>query len=558
MIGRCRVLSRIATGGMAIVYKVMHEELEVVRAVKILKPDSSQEWRDRLRTEAKISAHLHHPNIVQIYNVDVWRDELPYIEMEYVDGPSLEGLIATHGRLPVPFAVALTTVVCTALYFAQNRGFRLYGKVYSGLVHRDIKPANILMTSSGIVKLADFGIAQPGNVSLHTVGSHVLGTYAYLSPEQLGGNRLDQRSDLYSLALVLYEMVTGHKAFPQKVIGELVQSKLQGAIRPAASLAPDLPDQLAVILARALALKKEDRFGSANEMAQALGDLLATMTRRRPEEVVCEVMGEESESLTMGVAEIPSPNRTWGWLAASVLGAAAIAAMVLLSRIGPTGSRRHTPRLTHSPAATSMPVDSIPDAENNSAKPDASEPPSPRRDDAASRQTPRTPAVSPSPPRPEKDRPPLPVETTATKQAASGKPDSDSLRLSRAAAYLERGDTPEAIALLSEPIHDGLYFLLLGRCHLAAGRYAKAEEALGMAQTTPSAVAGDTRRDAVYWWAVNRNRLYTHKPNLENRSRALKAWRSYRDAFCRPGEEHASCHEADEAIARLERKRVAR
>ncbi|MBD3314710.1 MAG: protein kinase, partial [Chitinivibrionales bacterium] len=281
-IGKCRVLERIATGGMAVVYKVLHEELEVVRAVKLLKPGSSSEWCERLNTEAKISAHLRHPNIVEIHNVDVWQGGLPYIEMEYIEGASLDDKIATHGRMPVPVAVALTFILCNALHYAHHCAIRLYGKIYSSLIHRDIKPANIMISSSGTVKLADFGIAQPENVSLHTVGSHVLGTYAYLSPEQLTLKRLDQRSDLYSLGLILYEMVTGRKAFPQRAVGELVQSKVEGNIHPAVALVPELPAKISAILDRALALKKEDRFASAEELGRTLKNALDEISRHPP------------------------------------------------------------------------------------------------------------------------------------------------------------------------------------------------------------------------------------------------------------------------------------
>ncbi|MDO5577238.1 MAG: serine/threonine-protein kinase, partial [Fibrobacter sp.] len=199
----CRITELIAAGGMANVYKVWHEKLEVVRAVKILKPGFSEETKSRLETEAKISANLRHVNIVEIYGLQYWNG-IPYIEMEYVDGSSLKDLLDSNVRFPIDLAISITHFVCKALQFAHNQDMTLYGKIYDGLVHRDIKPANILISSKGVVKLADFGIARPSEVSMHTVGSKVMGTFAYLSPEQFNSEPLDLRSDIYSLGTVLY------------------------------------------------------------------------------------------------------------------------------------------------------------------------------------------------------------------------------------------------------------------------------------------------------------------------------------------------------------------
>jgi serine/threonine-protein kinase len=183
-LGYYRIIELIAAGGMANVYKAWHEQLEVVRAIKILKPGFDDESKSRLETEAKISANLRHSNIVEIYGMGYW-NTIPYLEMEYIDGPSLKELLEKNGRLPIDFSIALIHSLCAALQFAYNQDLTLYGKVYDGLIHRDLKPANVIISSKGIVKLADFGIARPSEVSLHTVNGKVMGTFAYLSPEQL-------------------------------------------------------------------------------------------------------------------------------------------------------------------------------------------------------------------------------------------------------------------------------------------------------------------------------------------------------------------------------------
>lgn len=284
-LGHCKVMSLIAAGGMANVFKVWHEQLEVVRAIKILKPGFSDESRGRLETEAKISANLRHGNIVEIYGMGYW-NSIPYIEMEYIDGPSLKDLIEQYTRLPVPFSIAVCHYVCAALQYAYNRDMTLYGKVYDGLIHRDIKPANILITSQGKIKLADFGIARPSEVSLHTVGTKVMGTFAYLSPEQLNGEKLDQRSDVYSLGAVLYEMITGVKTFPQKLLAELIQKKTKGYFVPLESTGLQIPKNLCNIVEKSLCLDKNRRYSDADDFDHELMSALKRFSNHIPEDIV--------------------------------------------------------------------------------------------------------------------------------------------------------------------------------------------------------------------------------------------------------------------------------
>lgn len=297
-IGHCKVIALIAAGGMANVYKVWHEQLEVVRAIKILKPGFNDESRGRLETEAKISANLRHGNIVEIYGMGYW-NSIPYIEMEFVDGPSLKDLIETYKRLPVHFAIALSHFVCIALQYAYNRDMTLYGKVYDGLIHRDIKPANILITSQGKIKLADFGIARPSEVSLHTVGTKVMGTFAYLSPEQLNGEKLDQRSDVYSLGAVLYEMITGVKTFPQKLLAELIQKKSKGNFVPLENTGIQLPKHLCSIVEKSLNLDKNRRYFNAQDFDQELMNVLRKLTSQPAEEVIRDFLQDPYTSTSI-------------------------------------------------------------------------------------------------------------------------------------------------------------------------------------------------------------------------------------------------------------------
>jgi len=318
-LGHCRVISLIAAGGMANVYKVWHEQLEMVRAIKILKPGFNDESRGRLETEGKISANLRHSNIVEIYGMGHW-NSIPYIEMEYVDGPSLKELIERHTRLPITFSIAVCHFVCTALQYAFNRDMTLYGKVYDGLIHRDIKPANILINSQGKVKLADFGIARPSEASLHTVGTKVMGTFAYLSPEQLNGEKLDQRSDVYSLGLVLYEMITGVKTFPQKLLAELIQKKTKGHFLPLENTGLPIPKQLCNIVEKSLSLDKNRRYFSADDFDQELMGILRKFTNQSPEEIVRDFL--KNPHITTSTRTITKYKKSKGkfiWVLITVL-----------------------------------------------------------------------------------------------------------------------------------------------------------------------------------------------------------------------------------------------
>lgn len=299
-LGFCKVIKLIAAGGMANVFKVWHEQLELVRAIKILKPGFNDETRVRLETEAKISANLRHGNIVEIYGMGYW-NSIPYIEMEYVDGPSLKELLEKYTRFPIPFAISVCHFVCIALQYAYNRDMTLYGKVYDRLIHRDIKPANILISSQGKIKLADFGIARPSEVSLHTVGTKVMGTFAYLSPEQLNGEKLDQCSDVYSLGAVLYEMITGVKTFPQKLLAELIQKKSKGYFVPLESCGLQIPRILCNIVEKSLCLDKNRRYTNADDFDQELMSVLKRISNQSPEDIIRNFLKNPYSSNTITI-----------------------------------------------------------------------------------------------------------------------------------------------------------------------------------------------------------------------------------------------------------------
>jgi len=254
--GRYRIMRKLGSGGMADVYLAEDEELGRRVAIKILndKYAPDDQFVERFRREAKNAAGLSHPNIVSIYD----RGEAEgtyYIAMEYLDGRSLKELVVARGPLPIPDAIAATRQVLAALRFAHRKG----------VVHRDIKPHNVMADADGRLKVTDFGIARAG-VSQMTEAGSIIGTAQYLSPEQARGAPVDQRSDLYSMGIVLYEMLTGQVPFTGESPVEIAMKHLSDTPRPPSLLRPDIPPDLDMVALRALAKSPEDRFQTAEEM----------------------------------------------------------------------------------------------------------------------------------------------------------------------------------------------------------------------------------------------------------------------------------------------------
>jgi serine/threonine-protein kinase len=225
--------------------------------------------------------------------------------MEFVEGTSIKNLLGQHQRLPPTVALSIAYFTSLALHYAHVKSYTLYGKVYHGLIHRDIKPDNIVISKEGLVKLMDFGVARPSEVSLHTVGAKIVGTLIYLSPEQLNGTQLDHRSDIFSLGTVLYEMISGNRVFPHKTLQELVQKKLKGDYLPLSSHGVPIPSSVEKIIAKSLALNPDDRFASASDMAEALFASLHEITDRAPQDILTRYMANPA-CLTSVSTKMPS------------------------------------------------------------------------------------------------------------------------------------------------------------------------------------------------------------------------------------------------------------
>jgi serine/threonine protein kinase len=247
-----------------------------------MSPDAEQEIRDRFQTEARINSKLGHPNIVQCINFGSTSGGLPYLEMEYLAGPSLDTLLSrSQNTIPPPVALAISIGILEALSYAHTVRYTLYGRAHGGLVHRDLKPANIVINADGNPKLMDFGIARPLDCSLHTVAGTVPGTVAYMSPEACAGGEVDFRSDIYQFGLCLYELLCGLPAFPQLDLSSLLSSKTSNAYKPLDQLAPALGKPILTIVQRCMQLHPDARYDSAHA---CLLDVRAQYLRLYPSE----------------------------------------------------------------------------------------------------------------------------------------------------------------------------------------------------------------------------------------------------------------------------------
>jgi len=262
--GRYRIIRKLGAGGMADVYLAEDQELGRPVAIKILndRHAADDSFIERFRREAKNAAGLSHPNIVSIYD----RGEAEgtyYIAMEFLDGRSLKELIVGRGPAPIKTAIDYARQILAAVGFAHRHG----------IVHRDIKPHNVLVGSEGRLKVTDFGIARSGASQMTEVGS-IIGTAQYLSPEQARGAPVDQTSDLYSVGVVLYEMLTGQVPFTGDTPLEIAMKHLSEVPKPPSELRPEVPHDLDSVVLRALAKDPSERYQGADEMDADLARVL--------------------------------------------------------------------------------------------------------------------------------------------------------------------------------------------------------------------------------------------------------------------------------------------
>jgi serine/threonine protein kinase/Tol biopolymer transport system component len=265
-VSRYKVLERLGGGGAGVVYKARDLTLERFVALKFLSSYRSGSEADKRRflREARAASSLDHPNICTVYEIDETGEGRLFIAMAFCEGETLKHRLE-RGPLPVAEAANLAAQIAAGLAAAHEKG----------IVHRDVKPANVIVAPDGRVKIVDFGIAQSGDESRLTRAGTAVGTVGYMSPEQLRGEAIDRRTDVWSMGVVLYEMVTGFVPFPGEDDQGRIRAILMEEPEPALSLRPGLPAELGWILERALAKLPGDRYQSMAEMREDLLDLAA-------------------------------------------------------------------------------------------------------------------------------------------------------------------------------------------------------------------------------------------------------------------------------------------
>jgi len=270
--GRYEIREHIATGGMASVFKTWDHRVERMVAIKVLRALDKNDLRavERFRREARAAAALTHPNAVTIYDfVEEWGQY--FLVMEYINGPTLKQVIHQNRQLQAPQAMEIAAQVCDVLQIAHARGF----------IHRDIKPQNIMLAWAGsgnsgssgerpLVKLTDFGIVRVAEDAGLTNSGIVLGTADYLSPEQARGETLTASSDLYSLGVVMFEMLAGRPPFVGPTAGSIAMQYASTNPPPLRQFNPTVPPAVEQIVMRTLQKEPEERFQSAAEMQQVL------------------------------------------------------------------------------------------------------------------------------------------------------------------------------------------------------------------------------------------------------------------------------------------------
>ncbi len=274
-IGRYRVDGLLGTGAMGEVYRAYDPVIDRPVAIKIVRTElaagsGSEQWLQRFRREARAAGRRFHPNIVAI--LDFGEDDgMPFLAMEYVDGRSLDAILKTSGPLDPARSVSIITQVLSALGFAHQ----------NGIVHRDIKPSNIMVLNSGEVKVADFGIARI-DASEFTIVGDLLGTPAYMAPEQFAGAPVDKRTDLFAAGVILFEMLTGVKPFRGKSITEIISFMENRGPEDIRALNPAVPDSLKRVITKALAFDPARRYDNAAEFSKAIIEAFPVRLDQRP------------------------------------------------------------------------------------------------------------------------------------------------------------------------------------------------------------------------------------------------------------------------------------
>lgn len=310
-VGEYRLVDFIGAGGMGEVYRAVHSKIGRVVAVKVLTSPSAS-LVERFLNEARVQASLHHPNIATLYDFLEVNGQ-PCIVMEYVDGQPLIERIRSAGKLPVEEAVRVFHVIVSAINYIHG----------CGIVHRDIKSNNVKLSSTGAVKLLDFGIAKTESSPSLTLAGDVIGTLQYLSPEQIKGGGADARSDIWALGVLLYEMLTGQLPFDANTLGSLCDKITRAGYVAPSTLNSSVPADIEAVIARCLSKKPAGRYANCAELLADLSRL--EESKRKPDSRTARPAGARSLDSAM-----LSAKRHWRALAFGGLALCVAAVCIVL------------------------------------------------------------------------------------------------------------------------------------------------------------------------------------------------------------------------------------
>jgi serine/threonine-protein kinase len=321
---------------MAVVYLAHDEELHRRVAVKVLAEHlaGDDNFRARFLQESRLASRLSHPNVVQVYDAGETEGS-PYIVMEYVPGET----VAQRGQLSSAAAVPLALQACAGLQHAHS----------AGLVHRDVKPANLLVREDDVLKIADFGIARAAELTRLTQHGTVLGTAAYLSPEQAAGEEVTAATDIYSLGAVVYELLTGRAPYEFKSLADLAAQQAVGVITPLRDLEPSVPQPVEAAVMHALAREPRFRPASAADFAHEL----AAASQLPTEPLIARAV---TEPLRSRIYESVPGSGTWLWIAGAAAVAVVAVILGLFSLGGGSSSEKPQPVQIEAPVRGATPA----------------------------------------------------------------------------------------------------------------------------------------------------------------------------------------------------------
>jgi eukaryotic-like serine/threonine-protein kinase len=400
-VGRYEIVAELGRGAMGVVYKALDPVIERTVALKTIHVDLSGEqlanFEERFYREGKSAGRLNHPNIVTIFDAGE-ADGVAFIAMEFLEGISLRSLLDEQPSLPIPRIVGIAAQAASALAYAHEHG----------VIHRDIKPSNIMVLGNGTVKLTDFGIARLPTGS-DTIAGTVLGSPKYMSPEQVKGEEVDGRSDIFSLGAVLYEMLTGMAPFAGDNVSAILYQVLHAEPAPPGAINPGVPLTVDSIVLRMLAKQGEDRYPSARAVLRELQ--APDLGAERAVNQLKTVLDRPQEATATPSAEAPSPasKRRAPLIAGMVL--ALVAIVTTLALLQQDHPRKPASQTAASPASPAVAESKPPAANRHPALRAANNAPSEPASSKAAKEAPMR--TSPEPPRLEPQAAEWPAPQTA-------------------------------------------------------------------------------------------------------------------------------------------------